>query len=568
MRNRMKYKYEDYIQQAFQKYKLIPRVEQIQIINDILIQYIDNHKKYIILSAPTGSGKSIIGVMVGQCLSKLDNSYMQGQFNNKISTILMQNKALQDQYIKTFQNFFNFLNIKGANNYPCILIGGVAQNCIMNKNLGLENFILPECQACNYKKSRQMIHKTQFIISNYSYHITMSQTQYGTRQQLLTIFDESHLINDIFCSQNSIKISVGQIQGIISILNKYPIDQGNIDNETIDKMKNIIKQIQNKKITQDNYNQFIQNYKRILIDIISDYDKLLETLYQKKQKQKFVFYNKFKIKFSNIVQRFNSYLRYKYQHIINIEEKQINIQPIFMKQIFNNDLLSSKYVLFMSATNQDEFIITTLSLSPQQSTFIKMKPVFDPNQKKILFIMSGYYNYKNINEKETLDIIINSIKILIKKHNKEKGIIITPSFKLSQYIYKELYKNSNIKVINHESGQALIDSLSYFKSYKKPAILISPSLWQGISLDDDISRYQIIVKAPYLNLGDRRIRYILENYPEMYKIQTIFKFIQGLGRSTRNKDDYAISYCLDGNLYTLFDSSKNVWKDQFLHHKI
>jgi Rad3-related DNA helicase len=38
---------------------------------------------------------------------------------------------------------------------------------------------------------------------------------------------------------------------------------------------------------------------------------------------------------------------------------------------------------------------------------------------------------------------------------------------------------------------------------KKPTVLISPSLHLGLDLKDDLSRFQIITKVPYLSLADR-----------------------------------------------------------------
>jgi ATP-dependent DNA helicase DinG len=39
----------------------------------------------------------------------------------------------------------------------------------------------------------------------------------------------------------------------------------------------------------------------------------------------------------------------------------------------------------------------------------------------------------------------------------------------------------------------------------KPTVLISPSLYLGLDLKDDLSRFQIITRVPYPDLGDRWI---------------------------------------------------------------
>jgi Rad3-related DNA helicase len=59
------------------------------------------------------------------------------------------------------------------------------------------------------------------------------------------------------------------------------------------------------------------------------------------------------------------------------------------------------------------------------------------------------------------------------------------------------------------------------------------------------------------------MKYIANNYPDIYKIITIKKIIQAIGRSVRNKDDHAITFVLDCNIEYLFSSQLNVWKNEF-----
>jgi len=82
-------------------------------------------------------------------------------------------------------------------------------------------------------------------------------------------------------------------------------------------------------------------------------------------------------------------------------------------------------------------------------------------------------------------------------------------------------------------------------------------------LDGDICRYQILVKAPYASLADKRIHYIMNYHKEIYELMTLMKIIQGAGRSVRSKDDYADTYALDYNIRRLFLNKNNVWQNEF-----
>jgi len=88
--------------------------------------------------------------------------------------------------------------------------------------------------------------------------------------------------------------------------------------------------------------------------------------------------------------------------------------------------------------------------------------------------------------------------------------------------------------------------------------LVSSSLWQGIDLKDDLSRFQIIAKAPYPNYTEKWVAAKMERYPLWYPSQTITKLLQGFGRSIRSQQDWAVTYVLDSAVEPLFNDSKNL----------
>jgi Rad3-related DNA helicase len=88
--------------------------------------------------------------------------------------------------------------------------------------------------------------------------------------------------------------------------------------------------------------------------------------------------------------------------------------------------------------------------------------------------------------------------------------------------------------------------LEEHKSNEEATILVSPSLDTGISLDDELGRFQIIIKSPYLPLGSKRIKKMFEKNPKHYTMKMLDKLIQMSGRCTRSKNDYSVTYILDG----------------------
>jgi len=133
---------------------------------------------------------------------------------------------------------------------------------------------------------------------------------------------------------------------------------------------------------------------------------------------------------------------------------------------------------------------------------------------------------------------------LCKTHSNEKGLIHTHTNKITEEFKKQL-KNDK-RFLFREDGITNEDIIKEHFESKEPTILISPSLDTGISLDDEYGRFQIITKAPYLPLNSNRIKKMFKENPEHYTSKMIDKIIQMCGRCTRSKDDFSITYILDG----------------------
>ena len=99
----------------------------------------------------------------------------------------------------------------------------------------------------------------------------------------------------------------------------------------------------------------------------------------------------------------------------------------------------------------------------------------------------------------------------------------------------------------------------FLDTSKKKRLLISPSFAEGVNFNDDISRFQIIPKVPYLYLGSTRVATKCRLNGRWYTNKTIENIIQVAGRSVRSANDEAVTYILDNS----FDSCYNRYKDDY-----
>ena len=85
----------------------------------------------------------------------------------------------------------------------------------------------------------------------------------------------------------------------------------------------------------------------------------------------------------------------------------------------------------------------------------------------------------------------------------------------------------------------------------------------GVDLHDDLSRFQIIVKLPYISLADERVKRKMNKNKKWYTCKMLRNLIQECGRSTRNDKDWSVTYILDNAFETTMRYNKNMLPKSF-----
>jgi Rad3-related DNA helicase len=569
-------KYEEQILKAFEMLGKSPRGNQLAQINEIITSYLDEGYKKIILNASTGAGKSIIGAVVAEVMHQLDPLTWINDNNEtikaKASFILMQNNVLTHQYYDTFKDNNNFLMIKGASNYPCHLLSTsaepkTAEECVETKLRHIDEpelnaLILEFCETCEFKILKSKKHRINHLITNYSYYFIDRLFGKKTPPRTITIWDEAHTINDVFAEHCAILITVKRLDTIAEELtNHLNVTDIKLFN-TIKKLKD---QIIKSEITELNYIAYLDEIFDLYKLIQKLADDFAKNLNVSKELALYTRITKLSKKYADMKCKISDLFSYEYEHIFEYskEKQEISVKPIFVSRMFEQ-LINSPYQLFMSATVSKKLLTHTLGLNPSETKFIKLDPTFPIENKKIIFYGLEKLNYEKMKNPNTIKMLGEACFKLTEDHLHlgEKGIIMTPSFDVTEQICKNL-KNSTGKIFEHRRGEKLAEVVRNFKSYKGASILVSPSLAEGISLDGDLSRFQILVKTPYPSLGDKRTKFICDNHKDLYSLATILKIVQFCGRSVRSEEDYATTYFLDQNLNWLWKSELNVWQSEF-----
>ena len=539
-----------------------PRSQQIDILKKIELA-IQNNIQNIIISAPTGIGKSHI--------VKTLSDYFTS------SVILTSQIILQDQYktlfpaleiIKGKPNFIcDYLNkdIKNPTLKTAIASKSTADfgNCHSKKknkkaiyceyhpkssrndlikkeikNISADNFPIVNLEwgnkICDYYRQKYDSMFSQQIVLNYA--VYFSNILFGDAKNLLgkcrkiIICDEAHLLENDLINFIGKKLSEKEFIGPKHLDSFYKCNWENPS-----------------------------SIKKLIQDLLDEYENYGGEF----------MYNKFKIstaKYTSRIMKYNQIIGMINNNIDFIvqDEKQTNntisksLKPIEISAVFPS-FFPQKYRIFVSATINKEMFCNVTGLNPNETDFIDVeKNPFPKKNRKVHFLNISKLSHKS--KEADWAKIYNKINSIMDTHHTQKGLILTTSSIQCQNIQDNLSKinKSRLKLVykNINDGKTVAEILSEHDKCTIPQVLISPSLWYGIDLKDDLSRFQIIVKTPFADLQDKRTKRKMQLDYNWYAFHTVVKLLQGLGRSIRSDTDYATTYILDTHSENLLRSMK------------
>ncbi len=160
---------------------------------------------------------------------------------------------------------------------------------------------------------------------------------------------------------------------------------------------------------------------------------------------------------------------------------------------------------------------------------------------------------------DTLPKMVQAVKAILAQHKNEKGIIHCHSYKVANYLKRNI-RSSRLLIHNSENRERMLEK--HMRS-KKPSVLISPSMTEGVDLKGDLSRFQIICKVPYPYLGDKLVRKKMNKWKWWYPLQTAKTIVQAVGRSVRSNDDTAVTYILDADFEMFYRRNPGMFPQGF-----
>lgn len=484
-----------------------PRKIQLDAV-DWLDRVWESKNKCKILSLPVGSGKSLVAKTIAEHNSK------QG----KVTAIITPQNVLIDQYINEFKEL-NYM--KGKAHYSC---EGTKSTC--DVGLEIEKSTKKKCSNCPYRMAKERCYSENITIFNPLSYFVLPKLKLND-EGFEPIYEADTIIIDEFQTlpsmlreltsiklwRHDIKFEKGVSSSIISvidILEKY--------------VHKLYKFILNDSIDKKEKTKFLILQRRI------DY-----IVYQLKEDSKYFICEEIKEKYKGQL------------------EDCLLIRPKYVPpKVLSNFFKLVDKVVLMSGT---AFPHLWQELGFHYTDYIDLNSPIDKERRPIFVtnsvsVSAKLDNFKRQNIIENIAAQIKYISHVL--HAGENGVVLLP-YNLAKEI-KHLLHEKHFIHMDKNSKKEVID---LFKSGKEYLVGIFSGSYEGISLDNHLSRFTIIPKVTFPNLLDKVVQIRMQENNLNYSLETMTTMIQASGRSTRSERDYSFTYILDSNFIRLYSKTRS-----------
>lgn len=514
-----------------------PRSQQIEIM-DALAQYWDQ-KQYFLIEAPTGTGKSGIAHAIAGWTGS--------------AYVLTETKMLQDQYVGEFEIA---KSLKGRSNYTCFknpAFTAETSPCTLNKHQR------DECRGksgenmgrniCPYYIARDEAFESEMMITNYDFLMTMAKTIWHEDRKThwyrkAVICDEGHCLEDKVTSHATIAIDTKKLAKRY----KIPLDLGPFDDFSEEDLNEFLREAQIP--IQERLNELGNTLGMGRSNAMMFADQKLENLSPAMAKQFREMLADYKA-LDRMIKGLELYWKNIDQDWIvrTLDDGHtVAATPLSAKLFFKKMMAPlGEKVIIMSATLGDpDAMCEELGIDPSEAMAVRVDSPFDPSKSPVVMAASLDLSYKSFNANEKK--LIETVDELLAAHPTEKGIIHAGNYAVTKAILAKSKFKSRLIGKGSNDGKFVLSNEELIRQHTEdpdPTVLISPSMHTGVDLRGDLSKFQIIVKLPFMSLGDKRVKKKSEISQLWYVNDVWKKIIQACGRSTRVETDEAITYILD-----------------------
>lgn len=472
---------------------------------ETIIKILTTPKKYVLLEAPTGSGKSAIALGTAAMLAR----------DGGTSYILTATKDLQDQYIDLGKDI-GAAKVMGRSNFACEIDHSVtaAQGiCTSGEPCVYQGTHEKAIWGCGYYNQLKTALAGSISVFNMAYFIAEHQYAYRFKEAELLIIDEAHAVRDQITDAITVELRKSTFDRAEV---PWPGNHGNlgawlawaIQNEgpievKLNHLRDLDSQLPEDRLRYRALSSLFRSIQRILMPA---------------------------------------------QYVLkSMSQEHIQFVPVWPAPFANQVLFNAaKKVVFMTATPGDpKTFAAALGIDFLDMEVVRLSSTFHPSRRPLNYWPQGKIEGNNPLSWTGLG---PSIAHILDQNPSQKGLICCVSYKLGAYLAQTLRQKFGSRILFPDSTTKKAD-LERFRTSSEPLVMISPSMSTGVDLPFDQCRFVVIPKLPFGDRSDPVL--VARSASKLGKSlglqDTANNLVQAYGRAMRAEDDWGVTWLLDGN---------------------
>jgi ATP-dependent DNA helicase DinG len=524
-------------------------------------------KKFVILEAPVGFGKSAVAAALCR--------YLRSAY------VLTSTKQLQEQYSADF----GFTTVMGKSNFTCLVPTGSGRLVACSKGRCEADWSLSDCphylsfdqyedhlkglcdkeskceklrrigngKVCTYYKQKWDSFREKVTVGNYSFFFSELRYTEDVRKRKLLVCDEAHDLERQLVGSASFTLKASTIR-------QYPSGEGKefvipyvegMDNNAAAWLAALA-------VARESLGGFFDAHEGDLEaqDRLTSCRGMLESLEG--------FIDSLNASPENwVVSGVRKTTTVDAYGAGATLVDEVVFQPLEVAAYTSQLFETGETVLLMSATVfSEELLCKTLGIPQEKAQFVKVAESTFPVENRRIYAMDVVHLNRATMD-ASLESVARAVDAIMDRHAGERGVVHTTSYHQARYIIEHVSERNRARLVTTEGSTARSELLQTHGA-TGASVLISPSLYQGVDLKDDLARFQVIVKVPYSDLSDRRTQVKMQRDRGWYDWQTALRLVQTYGRSVRSETDSAVTYVLDSNFQNFVKGHRELFPTYFL----
>ncbi len=509
-------------------------------------------KRFVLLSSPTGSGKSLI--------------YMTAaQLTDARALILTSTKGLQQQLTADF-GAIGLTDIRGQNNYRCLAVepgaeleayGPASHSPVMCDegpcHIGVRCPLKRDAQGngggCPYEDAVVAARQARLVVTNYAYWMATGRFADPTTlgEFDLLVLDEAHAAPDELADFCAVRLDREEVRALIGMA-LPPLDEGT-DAWTTWATQALTECRRRYQEARKELGSIGVDRRRTgrLLKRLTDLGRGLKELAA-----------------AHAWRRADPsdpdvwMPGVQTDWVAEPTATGALFSPVWAHAYAEEFLFRGIPKVVMVSAVLQRAVARYLGVDDGEVDYREFPSTFDPKRRPLIYVPTTTVD-RRMTEGQ-VRIWLNRIDAIIDRRLDRKGIIHTRSYERARIIAERSRHRRLMLTHNSRGTRAVVEQ---FKRSAAPRILVSPSIEEGYDFPMDECRYQIIAKVPFVDSRSLVIRARAKSDKTYLNYLTALSIIQQVGRGMRAESDMCETFIVDDHISWFWPAAKKLLPSWF-----